>query len=992
MANISEHSPHNLHIRYANTVFKNALNALLFINDEGKILEANPASCILLERPIDEINNHCLYDLISNEKSKILELFIKSFINGLEKDFILSFYNKKGESKVFSISGSANIDQQLHFIILKDISSNAKTETQLADSEQRLNAIIETGQECIKLLGNEGEILEINAAGLEILEANNEKDVIGKSVFEVLHNKYKDPFKKITAEVFQGQSGRLEYEITGLKGTHHWIEMKAAPLFCKDKKTVIAMLSISQKITERKKAENALLESEKMFTNIFEFSPIPLLISRTHDGKVIMANQGIEKMMGKSKSQIIGEYTSDYYARKEDRELIISEMMHKGEIIGKEIDIKGAGGQIRSMLVSIQFIVLHGENMLLTAFIDITERKQKDKIIESTKNDLASIVNMLPDLLFRFNEENKFIFYHTNDPEKLITSPDLFLGKTPEEVLPQDLAVLVNKKIHQTRASKQLEIFEYSLDHFGETEWFECRMLNTENKEVLAIIRNITPQKQGELAIKESEYKFRSLVKDLTVGVFVQDKNQKIILHNDSALDLLGVDESQLINTISNTNGWEIKHEDGSLFRKEDFPTNKSFESLKPCKNVTIGLLNPLKKDMVWLSVDAIPMIDQEGKLIHIVCTLYDISIKKKAEDALHKSEDNLRTVFQNTEVGYILFDRNRRILSFNENAQLFTQKDLHKNLLEGAYLLDYTAKEREQELILITQKVLQGESIEYDMTIPISEQEKKWFRLKYSPVYNKTQLVSGFVLSIEDITQRKNNELELINSLSLVTEQNERLLNFSYIVSHNLRSHTSNIKMILNLLEDEENEDERKELLESLKSVSELLNETIYNLNDVISIQSNINKILEPIKLNEYINKALEILSKNIKDKNVTIKNNITKEIIIQYNPAYLESIILNFISNAIKYSDPKKEAWIEINVYEENDKTVLLIKDNGIGIDLTKNGDKLFGMYKTFHGNSDARGLGLFISKNQIESMGGHVDVESELNKGTSFKITLG
>jgi hypothetical protein len=66
-----------------------------------------------------------------------------------------------------------------------------------------------------------------------------------------------------------------------------------------------------------------------------------------------------------------------------------------------------------------------------------------------------------------------------------------------------------------------------------------------------------------------------------------------------------------------------------------------------------------------------------------------------------------------------------------------------------------------------------------------------------------------------------------------------------------------------------------------------------------------------------------------------------------------------------------------------------ILNVSDNGIGIDMKKNGDKLFGMYKTFNNNPDARGIGLFITKNQIDAMGGKVEVESELGKGTSFKI---
>ncbi len=242
-----------------------------------------------------------------------------------------------------------------------------------------------------------------------------------------------------------------------------------------------------------------------------------------------------------------------------------------------------------------------------------------------------------------------------------------------------------------------------------------------------------------------------------------------------------------------------------------------------------------------------------------------------------------------------------------------------------------------------------------------------------------------------QDITYRKNAEIELNKSFNIVTEQNKRLLNFSYIVSHNLRSHTSNITSLLTLLEEEETKEGKEHLMNHIRNVSDLLNETMINLNDVVSIQKNINLIIEQLSLRLYVEKAIEVLSEQITLKKAIINNNIQKEIIVNYNPAYLESIVLNFISNAIKYSSPERTPVISVDCFEENGMKVFQIRDNGLGIDLKKYGEKIFGMYKTFHGNKDARGIGLFISKNQIETMGGKIEVESELGVGTTFKIYI-
>ena len=105
----------------------------------------------------------------------------------------------------------------------------------------------------------------------------------------------------------------------------------------------------------------------------------------------------------------------------------------------------------------------------------------------------------------------------------------------------------------------------------------------------------------------------------------------------------------------------------------------------------------------------------------------------------------------------------------------------------------------------------------------------------------------------------------------------------------------------------------------------------------------------------------------------------------------SYYIGIFLNLISNAIRYCHPDRKPEITIDFYTEKDKKVLQISDNGIGIDLNKNGDKIFGMYKTFSTNSDSKGIGLFITKNQIDAMGGSIYVESEPNIGTTFKIYI-
>ena len=179
--------------------------------------------------------------------------------------------------------------------------------------------------------------------------------------------------------------------------------------------------------------------------------------------------------------------------------------------------------------------------------------------------------------------------------------------------------------------------------------------------------------------------------------------------------------------------------------------------------------------------------------------------------------------------------------------------------------------------------------------------------------------------------------------------------------------------------------------MIEMLQKVSSALNESMTNLNEVVNIQTNTNLAKRSLNLNENIEKIIDILSEQVTLKGAEIQNNVDKDIFVTYNPAYLESILLNFMSNALRYSHPDRIPKISLDCLTDNGKLVLKISDNGMGIDLNRDGSRLFGMYKTFHKNPDSKGIGLFITKNQIDAMGGSVVAESEPNVGTTFFISF-
>jgi chemotaxis family two-component system sensor kinase Cph1 len=233
-----------------------------------------------------------------------------------------------------------------------------------------------------------------------------------------------------------------------------------------------------------------------------------------------------------------------------------------------------------------------------------------------------------------------------------------------------------------------------------------------------------------------------------------------------------------------------------------------------------------------------------------------------------------------------------------------------------------------------------------------------------------------------------KLNEIALNKSLELTTQNNKQLKSFTHILSHNIRNHASNMALVSSLVNPEKLDPETAGLFEKLNNVSRALNNTLEDLSHAIKIKES---VIKPTTLNfaEVTDEVLQIFESDLKVNSATLTTNFEAEQVV-FPHIYLESILINLISNAIKYRNGERDLKIELKTYIDNElRTVLECSDNGLGIDLKLHGHKLFGLYKTFHDRKDAHGVGLFLVKTQVESQGGQIQVQSTPGNGATFKI---
>ncbi|TVR17435.1 MAG: sensor histidine kinase [Balneolaceae bacterium] len=246
-------------------------------------------------------------------------------------------------------------------------------------------------------------------------------------------------------------------------------------------------------------------------------------------------------------------------------------------------------------------------------------------------------------------------------------------------------------------------------------------------------------------------------------------------------------------------------------------------------------------------------------------------------------------------------------------------------------------------------------------------------------------------IVSVRDITDYQENLDRIKQLLSIQEKQNEKLLNFTHIVSHNLRSHTANMQGLLSLLKMDDPEIFDNPYVDLMNTSAENLNDTIANLNEVLEMTFGDPDDKISVNLYKTVDKSIKSVSTLAKEAGVSLYNEIDKDVAVKSIPAYLDSIVFNMLTNGIKFHRAGVDSYVRVTSSRKDSFLVIQFEDNGVGVDLSLHGEKLFGMYKTFHSHVESKGLGLFITKNQIEVMDGKIDVESEVNKGTTFTIYL-
>lgn len=255
---------------------------------------------------------------------------------------------------------------------------------------------------------------------------------------------------------------------------------------------------------------------------------------------------------------------------------------------------------------------------------------------------------------------------------------------------------------------------------------------------------------------------------------------------------------------------------------------------------------------------------------------------------------------------------------------------------------------------------------------------------------FNSAGEIIGGTDMLIDITDRKRAELQTLTLVDSLQSRNKELSQFAYMVSHHLRAPIARILGLASIFDT--NPEENNFIVEKIIEGTNELDEVVRDINLVISARNPEVETMEYVEFEKKLRLITKVMEKEITETHAWITSDFADAPKTFTNSNYLYSIVSNLLSNALKFRSPDRPLHVHLKSFKVENFICLSIKDNGRGIDMEKNGKHVFSIYKRFHGNSiPGKGVGLHLVKAQVESLGGKIELRSEINEGTEFRIYL-
>jgi len=956
-------------------ILKTSIDGFWLADTQGRIMEVNDAYCRMSGYSRDELLTMSIQNIEAVEAPQETLQHIQRIMDKGFDRFESSHRRKDGAIIDLDISANyLNRDGGQTFTFFRDITATKQAEKEI----RKFKTIADKAGHGVAIVDLQGTLVYVNDSFAQMHQYSVD-ELIGKNL-SIFHNEEQMDSVNQLLDQLKQQGIFVSEEVWHNKRDNTvFPTLMSATLVRDEAGEPLFMASTAIDMTKHNKAEEALLESELRYRTLFETLPVGVGLS-TLDGRIIDANSTFERMLGYSIGEMRRIDVLDTYDIPAERAPLLKQLQQDGFVRGFEVQLKRKDGTIFLASLSVTTIRMRDETVFVTVAKDITEQRELERAVAESEEKYRMLIECARDDIYTLDENGVFLFANKTGAENLGYQPKDLVGKTLWDVFPKEIAerqaANVRKAIETGQGINSVSVTEIQ----NKPRWYSATiepLKNDHGKVTTAMIiaRDIDDMKRAEEQIQ----KLSSAVEQSIDGVAISDMDTRLVYVNDSYARMHGYTPEEMA-------GMKIadiySNERNDQYLRTIYQRNR--------EGSFIGEVEHIRKDgsllPAYLSITILKNDKQEP--IGSIAICRDMTEYKQTQEIL----DIKNAVLESSINGIVIGNIEGNLTYVNNSfLKMWGYEDQREVLGRNAAQF-WKVNDKAEE---IENSLRSGEGWIGELTAVRKDGSSFDIQICQTSIRNENGTITSLMASFVDITESKRREEELSKYRGQMAraEQLASLGTLSATIAHQLTQPLTVIRLSMDNALDE------LEAISSSETVIRRLKDSVTQVSNITSIigrfrnfaRKSSGKTFAEVNLKAVAVKIAMLLSESARSVNLVVRVRDMGELPCPWmNETDLEQLFFALIENSIQAADSKKNRQLVISGILKDKHIELRLSDNCSGI-AKENLDKIFEPFFTTKPRGQGTGLGLCIVQDVVSRISGHVRVESEFGKGTTFIINL-